>query len=222
MLERTQGKIGYSQKHHYFDRHGIELKLFNNSEVFDNYIRQHAIALPSVWIVYQTSVVAPHEIDNRQTTLDDLNYQRCNTRSIAVDTVILQYIWKTLDCQPPQLLASHQTAAINYQFYGADLHADESKLYFSDQWTARTDDLGGFQMSYQLISADWNNVAQLDLPLVHEDQPRLFSIDISDVPPSQYRLMAILYDKRTGQRQNWLNSADDPPSMLKLTDIDIP
>ena len=222
MLGRT-GKIGYSQKHHYFDRHGIELKLFSVAEAFGSYIRSYAIALPSVWIVYQTSAAAPHEIARLQTTLDGLNYQLCDTRNIAVDTVILQYAWKTLNCQPPQLLANHQTTAIDYQFYGAALHAADSKLYFSDQWTARTDDdLSGFQMSYQLISADWSNVAQLDLPLVHEGQTRLFSIDISDVPTGQYRLMAILYDKRPGQRQNWLNNTGDLPNMLTLTDIAIP
>ena len=221
MLGRI-GKIGYSQKYHYFDRYSIKLKLFDNSEVFDNYIRQHAIALPSVWIVYQTSATTPHEIDNRQTTLDDLNYQLCDTIEIGIDTVIWQYTWQTLDCQPPQLLSSHQTVTLDYQFYGTALHAAESKLYFSDQWTARTRDLSGFQMSYQLISADWNKAAQLDLPLVHEGQPRQFFIDISDVPHGQYRLMAILYDKRTGQQQNWLNSEGDPPAMLNLTDIDIP
>ena len=222
MLERI-GKLNYSQKHYYFDRHSIKLKLFDNSEVFDNYIRQHAIALPSVWIVYQTSVAMPHEIARLQTTLGDLNYQLCDTRSIAVDTVILQYAWKTLDCQPPRLLVSHQTDIIDYQFYGAALHAADSKLYFSDQWTARTDnDLSNIQMSYQLISADWNKAAQLDLPLVHEGQPRQFSIDIGNVPAGTYRLMSILYDKHSGQRQNWLNSEDDPSDMLNLTDIDIP
>ena len=220
-LERPM-KANYSQKQYYFDHHGIELKLFYTAEDFDSYIRSYAIVLPSVWIVYQTSAAAPHEIDNRQTTLDGLNYQLCDTIEIGIDTVIWQYTWQTLDCQPPQLLSSHQTVTLDYQFYGTTLHAAESKLYFSDQWAARTRDLSGFQMSYQLISADWNKAAQLDLPLVHEGQPRQFFIDISDVPHGQYRLMAILYDKRTGQQQNWLNSEGDPPAMLNLTDIDIP
>ena len=155
--------------------------------------------------------------------MHDLNYQLCDTIEIGIDTVIRQYAWKTLDCQPPQLQANHQTAVLDYQFYGAALHAADSKLYFSDQWAARTDaDLSSLQMSYQLISADWNKTAQLDLPLVHEGQPRLFSIDIANVPPGQYRLMAILYDKHTGQQQNWLNSEGDLPAMLTLTEIIIP
>ena len=214
----------YSKKHYYFDRHQIELKLFRVAEDFDSYVRQHAIALPSVWVVYQTSsTYGLEEIDDRQMTLDNLNYQHCDTRSIAVDTVILQYMWQTLDCQPPQLLSSHQTAAIDYQFYGAALDTANSKLYFNDQWTAQTDDdLSGLQMSYQLISADWNKSAQLDLPLAHEGQLRQFSIDIANVTPGQYRLMAILYDQDSGEQQNWLNRGDDPPAMLTLTEIVIP
>ena len=217
------GATDYSQKHYYFDRHQIELKLFNAAGAFDSYIRQHAAVLPSVWISYQTLRTNPEEAAKLKTIMHSLNYQLCDTRSIAVDTVILQYAWQTLDCQPPRLLANHQTAAIDYQFYGAALHAADSKLYFSDQWAARTDDdLSNLQMSYQLISADWNKAAQLDLPLVHEGQPRLFSINIANVPSGQYRLMVILYDKYSGQRQNWLNSEEDPPDMLTLTEIIIP
>ena len=213
----------YSKKHYYFDRHQIELKLFRVAEDFDSYVRQHVIALPSVWVVYQTSAATPHEITSLQTTLDGLDYQLCDTRGIAVDTVILQYMWQTLDCQPPQLLANHQTDAIDYQFYGAALDTANSKLYFNDQWTARTDDdLSGLQMSYQLISVDWNKSAQLDLPLVHEGQPRQFSIDIANVPAGTYRLMAILYDKDSDERQNWLNRDGDLPAMLTLTEIVIP
>ena len=77
-------------------------------------------------------------------------------------------------------------------------------------------------MSYQLITSDWNNVAQLDLPLVHEGKLRLFSIDIANVPAGTYRLMAILYDKDSGERQDWLNSAGGLSNMLTLTEIVIP
>ena len=222
MLER-RNKKSYSQKQHYFDRHHIELKLFDHSEIFDNYIRQHAIVLPSVWLVYQTAATMPHEIADLQMILDDLDYHLCDTLEAAVDMVILQYAWNTLDCSPPQLLASYQTDTIDYQFYGAELDTANSKLYFNDLWTARTDDaLDHYHMSYQLITPDWDNVAQLDLPLVHPGALRLFSIDIADVPAGTYRLMAILYDKGSGERQDWLNNTGDLPDMLMLNEIVIP
>ena len=223
LLTWRPSSINYSQQEHYFDRHHLTLKLISDLDALVPYVRLNAITSPSIWIFYQTSKTRAAEAAEIESIMHSLNYQLCDTIEIGIDTVIRQYAWQTLDCQPPRLLANHQTAAIDYQFYGATLDASYSKLLFSDQWTARTDDdLSRLQMSYQLISADWNKAAQLDLPLVHEGQPRLFSIDISNVPPGRYRLMAILYDKRTGQRQNWLNSADDPPAMLKLADIDIP
>lgn len=214
----------YPQKNHYFDRHHIELKLFYTAEAFDNYTRQHTLVLPSVWVVYQTSSThALEEIDDRQMTLDNLNYQLCDTLNVAVDTVILQYTWGTLDCQAPQLKASYQNDMIDYQFYGAALDTAHSKLHFNDRWTARRDDApSNYKMSYQLITSDWNNVAQLDLPLVHEGQLRLFSIDIGSVSAGTYRLMAILYDKGSGERQDWSNSTGDLSNMLTLTEIVIP
>ena len=213
----------YPQKHYYFDRHHIELKLFDNPEAFDSYVRQHVIALPSVWVVYKPSATMPHEAASLQVTLGNLDYQLCDTLNVAVDTVILQYAWDTLNCQPPQLAASYQTDMIDYQFYGAVLDTADSKLHFNDRWTARRDDaLSNYRLSHQLITSDWNNVAQLDLPLVHEGQLRLFSIDISNVPAGTYRLMAILYDKDSGERQDWLNSAQDVSNMLTLTEIIIP
>ena len=217
------GNVNYSQREHYFDQHDLTLETANDLKKFEDDIRQHAIAEPSIWVSYQTSKTSAAEAAEIEPIIHDLNYQPCDTIEIGIDTMIWQYAWKTLNCQPPQLLSSHQTSAIDYQFYGAALHAADSKLYFSDQWAARTnDDLSDFQMSYQLISSDWNKAAQLDLPLVHEDQLRLFSINISDVPPGHYRLMAILYDKHSGQRQNWLNREGDLTDMLTLTDIDIP
>ena len=214
--------VNYNQRDYYFRQHDLTLEPANDLKNFEDDIRQRAIAEPSIWVFYQTSKVAA-EAAEIESIMDNLNHQLCDTVEVGIDTVIRQYAWETLNCQPRRLLVSHQTDIINYQFYGAALHAAESKLYFSDQWAARIDnDLSGFQMSYQLISADWNNVAQLDLPLVHEGQPRLFSIDIANVPAGTYRLMAILYDKHSGQRQNWLNSEDDPPDMLTLTEMIIP
>ena len=215
--------ISYSQREHYFDQHNIAFEAADSPEGIEDDVRGRAITEPSIWIFHQTSKTSAAEAADIESIMRGLNYQLCDTLEIGIDTVLRQYAWQTLNCQPPRPLANHQTNAIDYQFYGAALRTADSTILFSDQWTAQTDDdLSGLQMSYQLISADWNKAAQLDLPLVHEGQPRLFSIDISKAPPGQYRLMAILYDKHSGQRQNWLTSPADPPTMLHLTNIDIP
>ena len=71
-------------------------------------------------------------------------------------------------------------------------------------------------MSHQLINDDWEMVAQLDVPLVHEDKLRQFSVYVSDVPPGNYRLMAILYNAQTGERVPWIDNPGYVPEMLNL------
>ena len=222
-LVNWSGYINYSQREHYFEQHDIAFEATSNPEWLKNYVLNRTITEPSLWVFYQTTTTDAAEIAAIEAITDDLNYQLCKTVEAGIDTVILQYVWNTLDCSPPQLLASYQTDTINYQFYGAELDTANSKLYFNDLWSARTDDaLDHYHMSYQLITPDWDNVAQLDLPLVHPGALRLFSIDIADVPAGTYRLMAMLYDKDSGERQDWLNNTGDLPDMLMLSEIVIP
>jgi len=215
--------INYSKREHYFGQHNIAFEVTDNPEGLENYVRSRAITEPSIWVFYQTSMTDTAKVVEFQAVMHKLNYQPCETIEMGVDTMVTQYLWDTLNCQPPQLAASYQTDIIDYQFYAAELDAAHSKLLFSDQWTAQGDDrLENYKMSYQLITSDWNNVAQLDLPLVHEEQLRLFSIDIADVPAGTYRLMAILYDRDSGERQDWSNSTGGLSNMLTLTEIVIP
>ena len=215
--------INYSKREHYFGQHNIAFEATDNPEGLENYVRSRAITEPSIWVFYQTSKTDPIEAAQIEAVMHKLNYQPCETIEMGVDTMVTQYLWDTLNCQPPQLAASYQTDIIDYQFYAAELDGAHSKLLFSDQWTAQGDDgLENYKMSYQLITSDWNNVAQLDLPLVHEGELRLFSIDISHVPAGTYRLMAILYDRDSGERQNWSNSTGGLSNMLTLTEIVIP
>ena len=215
--------IGYSQQEHYFGQHDIAFEATDNPEWLENYGRSRAITEPSIWVFYQTSMTDTAKVVEFQAIMHKLNYQPCETIEMGVDTMVTQYLWDTLNCQTPQLAASYQTDIIDYQFYAAELDGAHSKLLFSDQWTAKGDDgLENYKMSYQLITSDWDNVAQLDLPLVHEGKLRLFSIDIADVPAGAYRLMAILYDRDSGERQDWSNSTGGLSNMLTLTEIVIP
>ena len=100
------------------------------------------------------------------------------------------------------------------------LDAAEYRLYFSDAWTeALPFQPQDYQMSYQLISPESEKVAQLDLPLVDPGEPRIFYIDVADVPAGVYRLMAILYDRHTGERIDWLDNQSFSPDMLALAEV---
>ena len=151
------------------------------------------------------------------------NYRLCEQQEIGVDTVLTLYAWQALDCLERQLLAASETDLIRYEYYGAAVEMSRRQVLFVHSWTA----LDSFpperyNLSHQLISADWERVAQLDPPLTHEGSLRQFSIDISGAPAGKYRLMAILYDNQTNERFDWIGNSNQPPYMLALADVEIP
>ena len=154
--------------------------------------------------------------------MDEFGYRKCRRDSLPITTEMVKYSWISFDCQPAQLAASNRIEPLVYQFYGAELDPNGSRLFFADSWIALGDaPLDHLQMSHQLISEDWDNVAQLDLPLVNEGARRQFSIDVSEVPPGRYRLMAIVYDRQTGDSLDWQVDPGSPPSMLFLREVEI-
>ena len=219
---------GYSQftnKDFYFTRHGIHLEFLNTvrPDVLENHLRWNAPFERLLWLFYQTSKTDASEVSALDSVLRNLHFRLCDTVEFGIDTVVRRYSWLTLDCQPPQPILAAATQQMDYQFYGSALEAEEERLYFSDKWTsnnafARFD----YSMSYQLISQTGENVAQLDLPLVHQDELRIFYIDFSSVPPGSYRLKAILYERETGAREPWLDNESGPTEMLLLTEVQIP
>ena len=120
-------------------------------------------------------------------------------------------------------MATQATEIAAQEFYGHFVDVAAGKVSFADKWSARRDSNGKTNLlSIQVISDDWRNEAQVDLPMVHEGELRQFSIDISGVPPGSFRLMAILYDRRTGEQLPWIDHAGPVPSMRELTRINIP
>ena len=212
--------VNYSQREHYFDSKGIEWKNIRDPHEFRIYMSHEALVLPEVWIVSQTSVTSTEEIIELKSTMRSLEYELCDTVEIGVDTIIHKHVWNAFNCSGLAQQFNSRTELIDYRYYGAIVDKSNSKIQFSDEWSGRVGiESETFMMSYQVISQDWENVAQLDLPLVHEGKPRRFSIDVAGVPAGSYRLMAILYDKATGERVKWIDNESDPPDMLSLAEI---
>ena len=117
------------------------------------------------------------------------------------------------------MLSQHQNM-LEYELYGLKADDSEKKVHFVDRWASRNDfAVENYQISHQLINDDWEMVAQLDAPLVHEEKLRQFWIDVSDVPPGNYRLMAVLYNAQTGERVKWIDNPGYVPEMLELGEI---
>lgn len=209
--------FGHRVGEYYFERHGISAKpLFQDFESpgFD------AVKSPSVWITYQTSIAAP-DISWLFPAMRERHYQLCHAENMLNATVLLQFRWETLDCEyPPVQLQSGKSERFAYQFFGANVNDDGSKLLFVDQWRAQeTGSLARYKMSWQLWNADRERVKGLDLPFIHEGEFRHFALDIIGVPPGKYRLIAIVYDAESGRTVPWLDDAGRLSEELELTEV---
>ena len=214
--------IDYSQTDHYFERHNIAIQVHNDIPMLEDHLRRLAVSKPSLWAFYQKSNSNAENNSQVEAIIQTLNYERCGRVAVGKDTVIDQYMWNMLDCQPARVSLQQGTELIDYRLYSAALDEAGSKLYLVDQWTAVEDfDATDYSLSYQLLTANWDNVAQLDLPLDNGDQLRMHYIDVAHVEPGVYRLMLILYNARTGERQVWRDNLAGVPEILKLSDFDL-
>ncbi len=218
-----RAKIDYPQKDFYFAQHGIEIRSVEDPAGFRESIRLRSITEPALWLMYRTHIVGAPEASDLEAIMQEANYESCSSRALGIDTILNEYRWEALDCAPPMIASTHRTVFLEYEFYASALSADSEALLFVDRWRAKDGmPVDGMNLSHQLINADWANVAQLDLPLINEDRLRQFSIDIVDVPAGHYRLMAILYNSQTGERQDWTDNRGELPTMQVLADVLIP
>ena len=207
----------------YFDGRNLELITPDALGKLEKAVRHHAIVEPYVWVFFLDRRIDGADRDKLATAMKKLNYELCDSRAIGIGSTLVRFSWDALNCASPHMASRHQNGFIHYQFFGAVVKPDTDRIAYIDRWSAEeARPLSNLNMSIQLISEDWNNVAQVDLPLVNPDQLRQFTIDISKVPPGNYRLMAIVYNNQTGQRSNWLNNGVSAPAMLKLAEVKVP
>ena len=217
---RYQGRHPFTQKMHYFDRRNIRIASFEDSVREKAFLRSSATSLPRVWVLYRGKDPSPERLGDMNLTMQSLEYDLCRAIPVGESWTIADYSWKVLKCQNIEQKYYSRTSLIDYRFYNALPSADGSRLYLVGAWSAAADFArDSFSMSYQLISSDWANVAQLDLPLTQEGNLRPVSIDISHVAPGDYRLMLIMYDRHSGDRIDWIDNPGAVPTMLELTEI---
>ena len=216
-LEERAHMIDY-----YFSRHGLEIGAPGTLEGFSELLERQVLHAPSVWHFHQLEADAAKVVAAADLLLRH-NYRLCAETAVGIETVIKQYQWRLLDCQPPAISVSSQTALIKYELYELGLNADGSAALFIDKWLPRSEfEQQQYKMSWQIIGADWQGFAQLDLPLVHQGELRQFSLDITRAPAGDYQLMLIIYDAATGERLPWADNPGYVPEMLPLGEIVIP
>ena len=212
--------VDFSQLDHLFIRHNVDFEVAKDLGALQDILRNGLMLRPEIWIVLQQSVTSSKAVTGLDEVVQAIGYDMCETIEAGTDTLILQFAWDIRGCTSLEQLLVSQTDQITYQMFGVEYDDAGGKITLADEWklrgNARAED---YKMSYQLISPDWRNVAQLDLPLVHNDTPRRFSIDVSKAPAGSYRLMALVYDSRTGDRLTWATNDGYIPDMLLLDEI---
>ena len=214
--------IDITQLDHLFIRHNVAFEVANDLGALQDVVRNGLNLRPEIWIVLQQSVAGTKVQTELDEAMQGSGYDKCETIETGIDTLILQFAWDIRGCKPFEQVLVSQTDQISYQLFGVDYDEAGGSIVLADEWklrrNARTDN---YKLSYQLMSSNWEKVAQLDLPLEYEGKPRRYSIDTEQVPPGTYQLMAILYDKWTGDRKPWIENVGEIPDMLQLAAIDL-
>ena len=209
----------------WFTRQDSEFWLVGSSRWLDEYMRAYEAegSRHAPWMAYQRSLTDEAQAAEMEATMAALGYRKCRHVSLPVTTEMAQYRWISLDCQPAQVSATGQVGSLSYAFYGAALGQDASRLYVADSWSGQSEaDLDAMKVSHQLFFDSWKMAAQLDQALPPMQRPRQSAIDVGDVPPGRYRLMAVLYHAQTGERYAWRDNQAEDPSMLSLGELMIP
>ena len=215
--------INYSQADHYFARLGLDLDVSADHADLASQIARDVINAPSLWTSYQSGRTDAERNAEVADLLRGHGYERCSQERIGVDTIIDQYMWIALNCDAMQPAVISRVDKMSYEFFGASLDAATARLHFSDRWTRSGDGWAdAYNMSWQLLSAKGENVAQLDLPLMRSDEPRSFYIDVSGAAQGVYTLVAIVYDRQTGERQLWQDDEGASGAMLPLAELALP
>lgn len=207
---------------HWFLRQDVEFRLVGSAKWLEEHLRLYRGSRHSPWLAYQKSRTDEAELAELEATMDELGFRACQQESLPVSTEMVKYSWVALDCQPTRLSVSNQMEPLRYEFYGAESAPDGSRLFFASKWTSRNQEtLDHLKISHQLISTEWRNAAQLDRQLTREGELQQFAIDLREVPPGNYRLLAIVYNRHTGETLDWQEAPGNPPSMLYLREVEI-
>ena len=219
----TKGKqINFSMSDYFFGQYGIQVRQTFEFVYLEGIVQDLTLHAPVVWLVTQRSQLNANEASEVEALMWIHGYTPCSQTDYIAGTVLTAWWWKDLQCKAPQMKGQYGNNALTYTFFGASPDAQANVLRFRYRHRADDHSAQELRISHQLLDADWRNVAQLDLPLVHSGELLQFSINIADVPAGDYRLMAIVYNAQTGERRVWQGNEGWIPEMQKLAEIVIP
>ncbi len=203
---------------HYFGQYGLEVQNRSAHDI-EGRISGAALERPGYWILFQHGFTDQQTSDIVTDTLEKNGYMNCERETFPNNVVMHTYRWKSLQCdtQPKSTFA---TAAGAIQHYGAV--QEDAKLLFAGLWQPASDaPSDALNVSFQLLDGDWHNHAQIDLPVSSLFEMRQFHFNLSELPAGDYRLMVVVYDAQTGEKQTWRGNEGWIPEMQLLAELEI-
>ena len=212
-LEMSTSQANAVLRWRWFEQYGLDMQNRSSLDI-DGRIGDNRLERPGYWVIFQHGVTFPATIDTVIATMDKYGYEACGSQDIPNSAEILTYRWKSLQCDP-QPKARFATDSGDYLHYGAV--QDRMNLLFSGKWQPADDaSAAAWNISFQLLDADWTSHAQIDLPASSLADMRQFAFDLTDFAAGEYRLVAIAYHAETGERLAWHDNADWVPEMRNL------
>ncbi|MCY4248127.1 MAG: hypothetical protein OXE95_11220, partial [Chloroflexi bacterium] len=212
-------QIKFSMSHYYFAQHGIQVRQVLDDDYLQDIAKDLALSAPLVWLVTQGGTLGDAEAASMNRLLRDSGYAPCSEKRFIAETMLTTWTWQDLQCAAPQLVASYGNSLLTYDDYSASLDERGDQLRLRYRWIPAQHETQGWRISHQLLDDQWANVVQLDLPLDHADELRQYTIDLASLPAGGYRLMAVVYNAQTGERQAWHGNEGWIPEMRQLAEF---
>ena len=225
----ARGRHGPSVSNYYFSPHRMNAKFIyldrDRLSLADARIKTLDVIAgqPSIWFTYQPDLPTADYLDIAHEVLTE-HHDLCETQDIEGEITLEHYVWKGLDCQP---ITSDTTVTyddITIENVDALLSEDQSTLTIVGNWeVAEEFPETTYNISYQVITADWQNVAQVD-EFVLTGKPRWtqVTLPLDKLAAGEYRVMIVIYhwqdgDKLTGQ----VNTTGEEGTLLTVDTFEI-
>lgn len=173
---------------------------------------------PSVWFTHQPDLPTAEYLTVADEVLTE-HHDLCETQTIEGDVTLEHYVWKGLNCQPITSDTTVQYDDITITNIDALLSDDQSTLTIVGNWdVAEAFPETTYNISYQVITADWQNVAQVD-EFVLTGKPRWtqVTLPIETLDAGDYRVMMVIYHWQTGDKlTGHVDTTDEAGTLLTV------
>lgn len=139
----------------------------------------------------------------------DGNYLQCDVVVEEPQLFVQRYVNSRLDCDREYRPIAYENGVTLVDRF-AQYSPEEQKVYILTGWEVENEEaLFEYNLSLQFITPDWQRLgAQIDRHLYDNILP-WFTAELStaDLPPGDYRLMVILYDRESRKKMAGLDLA---------------